>query len=125
MEIAEVFCSSFIGEVAMEREAHIPVGREIAGKGHGIRLNGEVSAALDRGVLDAKSIFDGERNIPIACNLTALCVKVLGRKRQIVSTEDMCAVIAEFLCHDCERANIVRFARGRDGGGERAGIGDG
>ena len=26
MEIAEVFCSSFVGEVAMEREAHIPVG---------------------------------------------------------------------------------------------------
>ena len=125
MEIAEVFCSSFVGEVAMEREAHIPVGREIAAKRHGARFNGEASAALDRGVLDVERIFDGEGDITVACNLTAFCAKALGRKRQIVSTEDMCAVIAEFLCHDCERANIVRFARGSDGGGERAGIGDG
>ena len=109
----------------MEREAHISVGREIAGKGHGARFNGEVFAALKRGVLDVEHIFDGEGNIPAACNLTALCVKVLGRKRQIVSTEELCAVIAEFLCHDCERANIVRFARGRDGGGERAFVDDG
>ena len=80
---------------------------------------------MDRGVLDVEHIFDGEGKIPVACNLTALCVKVLGRKRQIVSTEELCAVIAEFLCHDCERAGIVRFARGRDGGGERAFVDDG
>ena len=126
MEIAEVFCSSFVGEAAvMEREAHISVGREIAGKGHGARFNGEVSAALDRGVLDVERIFDGEGNIPVACNLTALCMKVLGRKRKIVSAEELCAVIAEFFCHDCERADIVRFARGSDGGSKRAFVDDG
>ena len=126
MEIAEVFCGSFVGEAAaMECEAHISIAGKIAGKGHSICLDGKISAALDRGVLDAKSIFDGERNIPVARNLTAFCAKVLGRKRQIVSAEDMCTVIAEFLCHDCERADIVRFARGSDGGSKRAFVDDG
>ena len=124
-EIAEVFCSSFVGKTAMECEAHISVGREIADKRHGTRFNGEVSAALKSGILDVESIFDSEGNVSVARNLTAFCVDVFGRYDDVFAAENLRVVIAEFLCRDCECAGVVRFARRCDGSGERAFVDDG
>ena len=124
-EIAEVFCSSFVGKTAMECEAHISVGREIADKRHGTRFNGEVSAALKSGILDVESIFDSEGNVSVARNLTAFCVEVFGKYDDVFAAENLRVVIAEFLCRDCECAGVVRVARRCDGSGERACIGDG
>lgn len=109
----------------MECEAHISIAGKIAGKGHSICLDGKISAALKSGILDVESIFDSEGDVSVARNLTVFCVEVFGRYDDVFAAENLRVVIAEFLCRNRECAGIVCFARGSDGGGERAGIGDG
>ena len=44
-------------------------------------------------VLDAESIFDGEGDIPVACDLTALCAEILGRNDDVFAAEKMRTVV--------------------------------
>ncbi len=126
MEIAEVFGRRLVGEAAvMKREAHIPVGREIAGKGHGVRFDGQDSAALDGTVFNGQGILRNEGNIPVARDAAVLRVHVFSGYDDVFAAEELGVVVVKFFCRNSERAGIVCFARGSDGGGERAGIGDG
>ena len=66
-----------------------------------------------------------EGNIFIGGDAAVLRADVLGRYGDIFAAEELGIVVVEFFCRNSERASFVCFARGSDGGGERAGIGDG
>ena len=125
MEIAEVLGRRLVGEVAYHCDGHIPAAGEIAAKGHGVRFDGQVFAALDGAVFNGQGILRNEGNIPVTRDAAVLRVHVLGRYGDIFAAEELGVAVVEFLCRNSERAGIVCFARGSDGGGERAGIGDG
>ena len=125
MEIAEVLGRRLVGKVAFHCDGHIPAAGEIAAKRHGTRFNGEVSAALDGAVFNGQSILRNEGNIPVTRDAAVLRADVFGGYDDVFATEELGIVVVKFFCRNSERTGIVCFARGSDGGGERAGIGDG
>ena len=125
MEIAEVLGRRLVGEVAFYCDGHIPAAGEIAAKGHGVRFDGQVFAALDGAVFNGQGILGDKGNIPVTRDAAVLRVHVFGGYSDVFAAEELGVVVVEFFCRNSERAGIVCFARGSDGGGERAGIGDG
>ena len=125
MEIAETFGGSFVGEVTMERKVHISATGEVAGKRHSIRFDTEILVALDGAVFNGQGILRNEGNIPVTRDAAVSRVYGFGGYSDVFAAEELGIVVVEFFCRNSERASFVCFARGSDGGGERAGIGDG
>ena len=125
MEIAEALGRRLIGEVAFYCDGHIPAAGEIAAKRQDVRFDGQVSATLDGAVFNGQGILRNEGNIPVTRDAAVLRVHVFSGYDDIFTAEELGVAVVEFLCRNSERAGIVCFARGSDGGGERAGIADG
>ena len=79
MEIAEVLGRRLVGEAAFHCDGHIPAAGEIAGKGHGVRFDGQVFATLDGAVFSGQDILRNEGNIRDAAVFACGCFRRIRR----------------------------------------------